>query len=571
MGWNSWDCFGTTVNEEQTLGQARVMASELKALGWNYVVVDIQWYEPEPKGHAYRANAPLTMDAWGRLLPAPNRFPSSVGGCGFSNLARRIHELGLRFGLHLMRGIPRIAVERNLPIFGTDYFARDIVDRDDTCPWNPDMFGVDCTKPGAQAYYNSVFALFACWGVDYVKVDDIARPYHAHERELEAIRRAIDYTGRPIVLSLSPGETALSAAEHVQRHANLWRISDDFWDNWLSLREQFARLERWNPHRVAGGWPDADMLPLGMLDLGRRASRFTHDEQVLVMSLWAIARSPLMFGGDLTRLDEFTRALLQNREVIGVNQHSENNRPLFNRDGLMAWLADVPGSSDCYLAVVNGRDRRPLTPQSASYCQQLRSDASESFLTIDLDVSGAEKLVLVADDAHDNSQHPYVIWGEPELLDEQGNASSLKELPAEPCISWWGDVVKDALPEGGPMLLGGRRMQHGFGAHTMTWLEFELPQGVRRFRCIAGFGDASQPRDEARVVRFMVHAVPPGAGHSEVALPIEVTASELGFEPGLRVRDLWNGQELGPMHQSFTPRVPFHGAGLYRIAGRRLG
>ncbi len=112
------------------------------------------------------------------------------------------------------------------------------------------MYGVDMTKPGAQAYYDSVFALFASWGVDFVKVDDISRPYH--RAEIEAIRAAIDKTGRPMVLSLSPGETPLDAGESVASNANMWRISDDFWDYWPALLEQFARLDKWTPHRGPG-------------------------------------------------------------------------------------------------------------------------------------------------------------------------------------------------------------------------------------------------------------------------------------------------------------------------------
>jgi len=279
MGWNSWDCFATTVTEAQTKAQADFMAAKLKSHGWRYIVVDIQWYEPGAKSHQYRKDAILTMDAFGRLTPALNRFPSAGGGAGFKPLADYIHSLGLKFGIHLMRGIPRQAVEKNLPIKGTSYHAQDVANQASTCPWNPDMYGVDMSKPGAQEYYNSVFDLIAAWGVDYVKVDDISRPYHEHEPEIEAVRRAIDHTGRPIVLSLSPGETPLDAAGHVAQHANLWRISDDFWDRWLALRDQFSRLERWNPYRITGAWPDADMLPLGVLVLGQRSTRFTSDEQ----------------------------------------------------------------------------------------------------------------------------------------------------------------------------------------------------------------------------------------------------------------------------------------------------
>jgi alpha-galactosidase len=356
MGWNSWDCFATTINERQTKAEADVMASRLKAHGWQYVVVDIQWYEPAATGFDYRKDAALAMDPWGRLQPALNRFPSSADGRGFGPLADYVHGLGLKFGVHLLRGIPRQAFDQNLPVLGTTVRARDIGDVASICPWNPDMYGVDMSKPGAQEYYDSVFAQFASWGIDYVKVDDISRPYHEHEREIEGVRLAIDHSGRPMVLSLSPGETALDEAPHVMAHANLWRISDDFWDNWKSLDEQFARLEHWNAFRIPGAWPDADMLPLGIVDMGRRATRFTRDEQRTVMTLWSIARSPLMFGGDMTRMDDFTLSLLSNDEVLAVNQQSRENRPLFDRDRLVAWVASPPGSPDRYAALFNRTD-----------------------------------------------------------------------------------------------------------------------------------------------------------------------------------------------------------------------
>jgi alpha-galactosidase len=360
MGWNSWDAFGTTITEAQAKAQAGVMADKLLPYGWKILTVDIQWYEPGAAGHDYRPNAPLVMDGFGRLLPAPNRFPSAEGGAGFGPLAAYVHARGLQFGIHLMRGIPRLAVERNLPVKGTSVRAPDVANRASVCAWNPDMYGVDMARPGAQAYYDSVFALIASWGVDFVKVDDISRPYHDNEAEIEAIRRAIDKTGRPIVLSLSPGETALDAAEHAKRHANMWRISDDFWDTWPALLEQFSRLRKWSPHVGPGHWPDADMLPLGWL--GTRPTRFTPDEQRTLMTLWSIARSPLIHGGDLTRTDDLTLALLTNPEVIAVDQASEANRPLFERDGLVAWTASVPGSRDRYVALFNTRDRANGAP-----------------------------------------------------------------------------------------------------------------------------------------------------------------------------------------------------------------
>jgi hypothetical protein len=353
MGWNSWDCFATTVTEAQTLAQAGVMAQKLERYGWNIVTVDIQWYEPHATGFDYRRGAALAMDPWARLTPAVNRFPSAGGGRGFRPLADAVHAMGLKFGIHLLRGIPRQAVAAKSPIKGTPWTAADIADRSSVCRWNGDMFGVDMTKPGAQAYYDSVFELIASWGVDFVKVDDLSSPYHSSE--IEAIRRAIDRCGRPILFSTSPGPTPLAQGGHIAANANQWRISDDFWDDWRLLAAQFDRLRDWTPFRGTGHFPDADMLPLGTIGMGTRRTHFTREEQFAMMSLWCIARSPLILGADLTKLDDFTLRLITNGEVIAVDQASANNRELFRRDGSYGWIADVPGSADRYLALFNAR------------------------------------------------------------------------------------------------------------------------------------------------------------------------------------------------------------------------
>jgi len=355
MGWNSWDCFGTTVTEAQTRAQADYMADKLARHGWQYVVVDIQWYEPQARGFNYRPGARLVTDEWGRLWPATNRFPSAADSVGFKALADYVHGKGLKFGIHLLRGIPRQAVKQNTPVKGTTVRAADIADTNSICTWNGDMFGVDMTKLGAQDYYNSVFDLIASWNVDFVKVDDISRPYHRNEAEIEAIRKAIDHAGRPMVLSLSPGETPLDAGPHVSGHANMWRISDDFWDTWPALLEQFERLRKWTEFCGPGHFPDADMLPLGVISFGKR-TRLTRDEQSALMTLWSIARSPLIFGGDLTKMDDLTLGLITNAEVLAVNQDSRGNRQLFSKDGFVAWVADLPNSPDKYLALFNTRN-----------------------------------------------------------------------------------------------------------------------------------------------------------------------------------------------------------------------
>lgn len=356
MGWNSWDFYGTTINETCTKAQTDYQAANLLSHGWKLMAVDIQWYQPTANGFSYINGAALTMDQWGRLMPATNRFPSAMNGQGFKALADYVHSKGLKFGIHMMRGIPRQAVAQDTPVLGTTNTASQIADTSSTCSWNSDMYGVDMAKPGAQAYYDSIFQLVASWDVDFVKIDDLSRPYHT--AEIEAIRKAIDKTGRPIVFSTSPGATPVGMGAHVMQHANQWRISDDFWDNWTALWEQFKRLHDWTPYRGAGHFPDADMLPIGKIGGGAtnatgHTTGFTVNEQYTLMSLWAIARSPLILGADMTQMDAFTLSLLTNDEVIAVNQYSLHNRQLFNTNNLIAWTADAEGSTNKYLAVFN--------------------------------------------------------------------------------------------------------------------------------------------------------------------------------------------------------------------------
>ncbi|MDY6948639.1 MAG: glycoside hydrolase family 27 protein [Pseudomonadota bacterium] len=357
MGWNSWNSFATTITEAQAIENAEIMARQLQPFGYDIFTIDIQWYEAEASGYEYNTKPVPTLDGYSRLLPAPNRFPSSVGGAGFQPIADKVHALGLKFGVHLMRGIARLAVERNLPIVGGRWQARDVANVASVCPWNPDMYGVDMSKPGAQEYYDSVFALLASWDVDFVKMDDMARPYDANAPEIEAAHRAIQATGRPMVLSLSPGETPLLSGEHVRRHAQMWRISDDFWDEWPQLQAQFTRLENWSMYRRPGAWPDADMLPLGRLQMGKRDCRFTPDEQRTLMTLWSIARSPLIMGGDLRHLDAATLALLTNREVLAVNQASRDNQPLHLIERVRTWTARADAGEARYLAMFNIADK----------------------------------------------------------------------------------------------------------------------------------------------------------------------------------------------------------------------
>lgn len=354
MGWNSWDCYGAGVTEDELLGNAEFMRDRLKQYGYQYVICDIQWYEPAAKGNVYNNFADLCMDEYSRLIPAVNRFPSSANGAGFKPIADKIHSMGLKFGIHIMRGIPRQAVHRNTRIYGTTARARDIASQFSLCPWNTDMYGVDTEKRGAEEYYDSLFKLYASWGVDFVKVDDIANtefspqnPYSA-EKEIEMIRAAIGRSGRDMVLSLSPGPAPLNKAEHLSENANMWRISGDFWDRWDKLLNMFSLCEKWYPYVKDGSFPDCDILPLGKLcidgsymgDMGRD-SGFTKEEQKTMMTLWAVFRSPLFFGGELRLTDNYTLSLVTNPEVINVNQNSEKPLFVYNKGGIAVWQTKI--------------------------------------------------------------------------------------------------------------------------------------------------------------------------------------------------------------------------------------
>ena len=299
MGWNSYDYYDTSVNEEQVKANADYMAAHLKQYGWEYVVVDIQWYAYGAGSmrdkHQYIPFSKLEMDEYGRLLPCPERFPSAAGGAGFRPLADYIHSLGLKFGIHIMRGIPRAAAQQHLPVLGSSQTADEIANPSSICGWNPDMYGLRREEEGSQAYYDSLFALYAQWGVDYVKCDDICNtnlykenPYSA-AHEIEMLHKAIEKSGRPVVLSLSPGPALIEKAWHYEKYANMWRITDDFWDKWELLLNMFERCELWQNHVKEGCFPDCDMLPTNqrVLDLLKEGHHGVQVERDKTHAVWA--------------------------------------------------------------------------------------------------------------------------------------------------------------------------------------------------------------------------------------------------------------------------------------------
>jgi alpha-galactosidase len=366
MGWNSWDSYGRTLNEESIKANANWIAKNLKRFGWQYVVVDEGWYLANLNAND-NSHVLFEMDEYGRYVPVPARFPTAGKSRTFKPLADYLHSLGLKFGLHIIRGIPREAVEKNLPVAGSSYHAKDAADTSDVCPWNTYNYGLKPSHPASQAYYDSLAQQYASWGVDFVKIDCIAdHPYKADE--IRMFSEALKKVRRPIVLSLSPGPTSIDKKDEVARYSQMWRISDDVWDVWYSskgfpqgVKNQFARAALWAEVATPGHWPDADMLPIGSLHPAAgwgepRNTRLTHDEQRTMLTLWSIFRSPLIMGGNLTEADDWTASLLTNAEVIAVDQHSRENKPVITAENVIVWTARPESGARKYLAVFNVSD-----------------------------------------------------------------------------------------------------------------------------------------------------------------------------------------------------------------------
>lgn len=364
MGWNSYDYYDTTVTEADIKANADYMAAHLKKFGWEYIVVDIEWYSysagSKRQLYQYIPFEKVAIDEYSRLLPCPDRFPSSADGAGFKPLADYVHSLGLKFGIHIMRGIPRIAAHLNMNVLGTEKKANEIANPSNICFWNPDMYGLEVEREGAQEYYNSLLELYAQWGVDFIKCDDICRyDMPSAKKEIEMLSNAIQRCGRPIVLSLSPGPAIIDQAWYYEKHANMWRITDDFWDNWPLLYNMFERCEHWEKHVSEGCYPDCDMLPLGYIGKGfgqERYTNFTKEEQITMMTLWCIFKSPLMLGAELPKLDEWTLNLLTNKNILRLLSKTEQATQIMRNKEQAIWLTKDAEESAYYLAIFNLSD-----------------------------------------------------------------------------------------------------------------------------------------------------------------------------------------------------------------------
>lgn len=591
MGWNSWDSYGSSVVESEVRANAQYMADNLKQFGWEYVVVDIRWYVNNPGAHGYTPfnQTQFNYNSDGIMLPSPNRF-TSAGDGSFTQLATDIHDMGLKFGLHMMRGINRRFydnVNKNETIGNTQYKFSDLVTVNNGATWLNDNYGLQ-QNAAAQAWYDLMIGTYASWGLDYIKVDDLSAPTY-RTGEVEMLRNAIDKvfndTGHKVVLSTSPGPTADSdnnftldptIATHVQNHANLWRITNDLWDNWAPVYDMFERANQWTPYRSEGNWPDNDMLPLGRLGVRAhvgvdRMSNLTHDEQKTMMSFWGITRSPLMFGGDLPSNDAFTLSLLTNPEVLAVNQHSSNNQQLFRTNDHVVWTADAPNGGK-YLAVFNLKDPAEsfdtLLSQADFVSGLITKSTPGRSTPINVDIAGKDRLFLLVDDGDGPGPDPDVFdydwadWVNMQLQGPGGN-TSLTNLPWTSATSGWGGPMIGLNNEGnGPLLINGIQYADGIGTHSVSIIEYELPAGYTTLTGLAGLDDGGVNQSgSTSSVRFAVTALEGGPGTET----IDVNLADLGLSGDVVVRDLWSRSDLGTVQGVFSTDIAAHASGLYLL------
>jgi len=538
MGWNSWDCYYSSVTEKEVLQNAQYLVdNDLVRYGWEYVVVDIRWYcnHPSLGGGNYnqRGDQEYVLDEYGRYLPSPSRFPSAmVDGRneGFKALAKKIHDMGLKFGIHIMRGVPKSVVGSSYKLKGSEATAWSQVYNGTTspCTWLKDNLLVRNNEAG-QTYYNSIMDLYAEWGVDFLKIDDLSRPFYTDE--IHMIRKAIDQTGRPIVLSLSPGKTQYQYAQECLDNANMWRMMDDLWDNWSAVDAVFNEAHAWETVTRPGNYADCDMLPLGQIamtigDAGYtsaqsgRWTRLTQNEQLTMMSLWGICHSPLFFGGEMTKNDAFTLSLLNNEEYHQMHKYGEEAHQVMNDEdlGRVAWtshIGDVGGdlqSPTIYLALFQRDNTRWVVGQKALYKSETVAYTTDGH-AVDVDIEwpeGEKTLVLVIDDGGDNYNYDHADWINPTLVLRDGTEVPLtgEYKTRDYTKSYFNRVYENKnVQTGGKMTVMGVTYDRGFSADANAAIFFQIPDDmdVVRFKAMAAADDSGINQTNATTtLRFMV-------------------------------------------------------------------
>ncbi len=572
MGWNSWDCYYSSVTEKEVLQNAQYLVdNDLVRHGWEYVVVDIRWYCQHPSlgggNYNQRGDQGYVIDEYGRYLPSPTRFPSCmVNGKneGFKALADKIHKMGLKFGIHIMRGVPKSVVGSSYKLKGSEQTAWSQVYNGTTspCTWLKDNLLVRNNEAG-QLYYNSIMDLYAEWGVDFLKIDDLSRPFYTDE--IHMIRKAIDQTGRPIVLSLSPGKTQYQYAEECLQNANMWRMMDDLWDNWSAVDAVFNEANEWSQYARPGNYADCDMLPLGQIamtigdqgftnaDKGRW-TLLTQNEQMTMMTLWGICHSPLFFGGEMTKNDAFTLSLLNNEEYhrmhkYGINAHQVDND---EDNGRVVWTSEDPVTGNRWLALFQRDNNRWIVGNKALYKSETVAYTTDGH-AVNVDIEwpqGAKTLVLVVDDGGDNFNYDHGDWINPTLVLRDGTEVELTGTykTRQYTKSYFNRVYENKnVDHGGKMKVMGTTYDRGFSTDANAAIFFTIPDNmdVVRFKAMAAADDSGIGQTGATTsVRFMVFDQNPLTDEQEDYAARSGLISRTGTKSKVLEADITDAEQL---------------------------
>jgi Alpha galactosidase C-terminal beta sandwich domain/Alpha galactosidase A len=346
LGWSSWSFFRATSDAATDEAAARALKqSGLARLGYRYVNQDDFWYQcPGHQGP--------NVDHYGRWVTRPGKFPPGPGGeNGIEVVASYVHSLGLKFGIYVTPGISDQAVAKNTPILGTRYTARDIATKVTQNNYNcGGMTGINYTKPGAQAYVNSIVDELASRGVDFIKLDGIT---DRNTADIKAWSDAIRQLGRPMQLDVTEGSYTTALGPTLNKYATQWEYSPDIENyggkgltSYPNVQNRFATLRLWEPTyggRIFDGYNDFDSVEIGNCknhvgSANRFGSVSYPDGDGLsmagrrtVLSLWSLASSPLILGTNLTELCRPDLRLLRNRAVLSVDQDGIDASMIVNK------------------------------------------------------------------------------------------------------------------------------------------------------------------------------------------------------------------------------------------------
>ena len=572
MGWNSWDCYYSSVTEKEVMQNAKYLVdNDLVKHGWEYVIIDIRWYcnHPSLGGGNYnqRGDQDYVLDEYGRYLPSPSRFPSAmVNGKneGFKAIADSLHNMGLKFGIHIMRGVPKSVVGSSYKLKGSEGTAWSKVYTNTTppCTWLKDNLLVNNNEYG-QLYYNSIMDLYAEWGVDFIKVDDVARPFYTDE--IHMIRKAIDQTGRPIVLSLSPGKTQYTYAQECLDNANMWRMMDDLWDNWSHVDAVFKEAHEWSKYSRPGNYADCDMLPLGQIamtigDAGYtnadkgRWTNLSQNEQYTMMTLWGICHSPLFFGGEMTKNDDFTLSLLNNEEYHRMHKYGVDAHQVLNDEdnGHVVWTSLDPETGNRYLALFQRDNTRWVVGNKALYKSETVAYTTDGH-AVDVDIewpSGSKTLVLVVDDGGDNYNYDHGDWINPTLVLSDGTEVELtgKYKTRVYTNSYFNRVYENKnVDNGGAMKVLGVSYDRGFSTDANAAIFFTIPDDmdVVRFKAMGAADDSGIGQTGSTTsIRFMVFDQNPLTNEQDDAAARSGLISRNGTKSATLEADVTNAEQL---------------------------